>query len=112
MSLTDRTLQNLVQGEVNRGARVEYQATDSVTLSTGKAVRHVLHLIVSLLVAPWAIVWAIFEFTGGVRREVIRFDAGGNIVREQVPAGNPLWAKIASLAILAVWALVLFGGIL
>ena len=104
-------MNSLVQSEVNRGARVEYQTSDSVTLSTGKPVRHILHLIVSLIIGPWSIVWAIFEWTGGQRREVIRLDANGAILREPVASsGNPMWAKVASLVVLGLWLILAFSA--
>lgn len=100
----EAALNNLVQSEVNRGARVEYQTGDSVTLATGKRVNHILHLIVSIIIAPWSVVWAIFEWTGGLRREVIRLDANGAIIREPVAgSGNPMWAKIVSAGIVLLW---------
>lgn len=106
--MTNTQMNHLVQTEVNRGARVEYQTGDSVTLSYGKPVNHILHLIVSILIAPWAIVWLIFELTGGVKREVIRIAPDGGILRETVAgSGNPLWAKIVSGAIVVLWLVLL-----
>lgn len=103
MATAQQQLQNVVQAEINRGARVEYQTQDQVTLSTGKPVNHILHLIVSVILAPWSVVWAIFEFTGGVKREQIRVDDAGNVNRQTIEGGNPLWAKIVSVVIVVVW---------
>lgn len=113
-SASSRSLNNVVQGEINDGARVVYQTSDAVTLERGKRVNNVLHLIVSLFIGPWAVVWAIFTFTGGVRRERIAVDESGNVNRTALAgSGVPTWAKVVSAGLAVLWILllaVLFGA--
>lgn len=107
MTTSERQLQNIVQSEINNGSRIEYQTADSVTLAKGKRVNNVLHLILSLIIAPWAIVWAIFAFTGGLKRERIYVDESGAVNRSTVSSSEPTWAKVVSLIIVVLWVALL-----
>ena len=102
-----RRLQNVVQSEVNQGKRVEYQTDDSVTLSSGKNVNNVLHLILSIFIGPWAVVWMIFAFTGGVKRERYTVDETGNVNLAQLPGGTPTWAKVVSTVLAVIWLILI-----
>lgn len=105
----NRQLQSMVNSEVMTGARLEYATSESAIISRGKKVSHVLHLIVSILIGPWSIVWVIFEFTGGVKREQIRVDEQGNVFRTEAPdSGNSTGWKIASVVVLVLWLVLAF----
>lgn len=104
-----KRLQNVVQAEINSGKRVAYQTEDSVTLESGKRVNNVLHLVVSLFIGFWALVWFIFTMTGGIKREQITVDEDGNVNRQTIQGGEvPTWAKIVSGILVLLWGGLLF----
>jgi len=68
----------------------------------------VLHLIVSLFIGFWALIWFIFKMTGGVTRHMIRVDEAGNITTQPTEnSGNPTWAKIVSGLLTCLWVVLL-----
>jgi hypothetical protein len=70
-----RTVANLLA----QGRRVESQSDYQAVLIRGRHVRHVLHLVLTILTAGlWAVIWLIMWLLYHERREIASVDEYGN----------------------------------
>lgn len=71
-----RTVANLVA----QGRRVESQSDYQAVLIRGRHVRHVLHLVLTIITAgAWAIIWLVLWLIYRERREIASVDEYGNV---------------------------------
>ena len=64
---------------LSEGYRVESQGEFQAVLLRGHRVKHILHLIITLITGGiWAIVWIGLGIFGGEERDYIYVDEGGN----------------------------------
>jgi hypothetical protein len=78
-------LARTVTGQVANGARVESQSDYQAVVVRGKAVNHVLHLIITLVtLALWAPVWIVMAIVGGEKRSMVTVDEYGNAAVQKV----------------------------
>jgi len=101
--MTTAILNKTIQSQIVQGWRLEHQDEGSAILSKGKRVNNILHLIVSLLLAPWAVVWLVFTLTGGVKRKMLTVNEHGGPIEKEIEGGEPLWAKIVAGIIVVGW---------
>jgi hypothetical protein len=80
-----QALANAVHGEVIRGGRIESQGDFNAVIVHGKAINHVLHLLITLVTCGlWAVVWLFLVLAGGEKRVSLMADPWGNLIREKV----------------------------
>jgi hypothetical protein len=78
-------LARTVSGQVASGARVESQSDFQAVVVRGKAVNHVLHLILTLVtLTTWGIVWIALAIFGGEKRSMVTVDEYGNAAVQKV----------------------------
>lgn len=78
-------LARTVAGQVASGARVESQSDFQAVLVRGKAVNHVLHLILTLVTLMlWAVIWIALAIFGGEKRSLVTVDEYGNVAVQKV----------------------------
>jgi hypothetical protein len=77
-------LTQAVQAELARGARIESQHEFGVVVVRGRKVRHVLHLIVTVLTGgSWGLVWLGLAIFGGLKRTAVSVDELGQVLRRK-----------------------------
>lgn len=97
-----------IQQEVVAGASIAYQDENSAILRKGKPVRHVMHLVLSLLLGVWFWVWLIIGLTGGAHQINLSVQPGSSVVtRTDVKDGLPTWVKVLWGILAVLWIIVL-----
>ena len=109
-AITNDMMPATIQSAIVSGSRLEYRDDDSAILKSGKRVNHGLHLILSLFVPFWFILWLIFGFTGGIQTtHVTRFGTDGGVQSTTKREGLPTWVKVLWIVIGILWALILIS---
>ena len=72
-------LARLVASQITQGRRIETQSDYQAVLLQGKAVNHVLHLLLTFVtLGIWAVVWVSMVLLAGEKRELLQVDEWGN----------------------------------
>ena len=98
-----------IQTAIVTGSRLEYRDDNTAILKRGKRVNHVLHLILSLFVPFWFILWLVFGFSGGVVTTHLARSSGGVIQSSAKRDGLPTWVKVLWIVVGTIWALILIS---
>lgn len=93
---------------VAQGRRVEWHADFQAVLVHGRRPSHLLHLILMLMTALWALVWLAVTLLGGERREMVAVDEWGNISMAPVQESGLSWAVVIIAVVLIAAILVFF----
>jgi hypothetical protein len=74
-----------IQNSVAQGTRVQSQSEYQAVMAKGKAVNHVLHVLITVFtLGLWLPVWLILALTGGEKREMITVDEWGNVAVQKL----------------------------
>ncbi|MCY4086400.1 MAG: hypothetical protein OXG37_05800 [Actinomycetia bacterium] len=92
---------------VAQGCRVEWHADLQAVLVHGRRPSHLLHLILTLMTALWALVWLAVTLLGSERQEMVTVDEWGNICMAPVQESGLSWAVVI-IAIGLIAAILVF----
>jgi hypothetical protein len=68
-----------------KGFRIENRSDFQATVSKGKEIRHVLHIVLSILSAGlWLIVYIPLWLVTGIRRRMVSVDEYGNTIEQKL----------------------------
>jgi hypothetical protein len=105
-AITHDMLPQMIQSEIVAGKRLEYRDDDKAILKSGKRVNHVLHLILSLFIPLWWILWLSFGFTGGIVTTHLQRVGDGTVQTTSTREGFPTWVKVFWIVVGLLWAVV------
>jgi hypothetical protein len=68
-----------------KGFRIENRSDFQATVSKGKEIRHVLHIVLSIITAGvWLLVYLPLWLLTGIRRRMVSIDEYGNTIEQKL----------------------------